>query len=66
MTERNVVVPPFITAGPIVLRLCFARSIFVPIGYKTCCNTITFYGEKIYRLSNTQDDYQLPLEIRNE
>ena len=38
MTERNVVVPPFKTAGPIVRRLCFARSIFVPIENKTVCN----------------------------
>ena len=69
MTERNVVVPPFKTAGPIVRRLCFARSIFVPIENKTFCNEKKFDEENVelnYRITNMQKDYQSPLEIRNE
>ena len=31
ITERNVVSPPFVTAGPILRRLFFARSSLVPI-----------------------------------
>ena len=35
MTDRNVVIPPFVTAGAIFTRLIFARSNRVPIRYNS-------------------------------